>query len=172
MYFRRGLVLGLVGVCFAVMIGIRCGGGTGSVTISGTLTVANAHAAILTSGRDATAAAGYKIQILNAGTGTQGIAETAADGKFSIAADKNNSYIINVLDSNFRYVGTLVTNGAVASDTASIGLKTGAGGSVTTLGAVTVDAETAHVVSDQTLNADSDHVAHAPEGVLAGGGVR
>ncbi|MFH1263170.1 MAG: hypothetical protein V1495_06990 [Pseudomonadota bacterium] len=118
--------------------------------------------------RAATEAANYEVQILNTKTGDQKITETAADGTFSMEADSESSYIVNFLDGDFRYIGTLVT-GNVSEGQVSTAFQTESAGNTTTLGTITADTQTGKIVSDQTLNADSDQVASVVNEVLAGG---
>lgn len=141
----------------------------GTVTLRGTLSAASANIAaskgLLKAASDVT---GYSVLILNNGTGEQGIATVAADGTFSTTAVGGSSYTVNVMDSGNKYIGTLET-GVVASDRVSVGVVTGGDGTTTDFGTIAANTTTGEITSDQTLTTDSNQLAYAANGVIAGG---
>lgn len=139
----------------------------GTVTLRGTL--ASVTASISAKGlAKATDVTDYKVLILNTGTGEQKTATVAADGTFSTTAVGGSGYIINFLNSENKYIGTLET-GTIASNEVAVGVVTDADGTTTNFGTITANTSTGKISSDQTLATDSNQIAYASGGVIAGG---
>lgn len=141
----------------------------GTVTISGTLSLASANISVEKGLQKAATSENYTMHILDAKTAEQKTATVSADGTFSLTAVGNSHYIISFLDSNNDYIGTLETD-AVSANTVPVGLKTGLDQTTTELGTITANSSTGHITSNATLNADTTQLAYSSDGSTIAGG--
>lgn len=141
----------------------------GTVTLTGTLSAASASISSKgTPSKGALEVTSYKVLILNDGTSEQTTATVSADGSFSLTAIGGTSYMINFLNNNNDYVGTLET-GTVSGNKVSVGLVTGGNGTTTNIGTISANVSTGKIISSVTLASDSNQLAYASNGVIAGG---
>lgn len=145
----------------------------GTVTLTGTLSAATASISpnedlSKDASKNTVDVTSYKVLILNNGTAEQKTATVAADGTFSMTAVGGTSYMINFLNSNNDYAGTLET-GTVTTSAASVGVVTGGDGTTTDFGTISAITSTGKITSSATLTTDGNQLAYVSGGVIAGG---
>jgi hypothetical protein len=141
----------------------------GTVTLNGTLLVGVATSSIEDAGRRSASTENYTAQVLDTVTGEQRTAAVSSDGSFELTARTSSKYIINFLDDNTNYLGTMATGDVSDDDTVPVSLVTGSDGSTANLGTVTANSTTGQITSSETLETDAGQLAHAVDGVIAGG---
>lgn len=144
----------------------------GTVTLTGNLYAISAaipaYAKNIHKHSSATIAANYFAHVLDTSNGDQAMANVGSDGSFSFTLSAGTDYIINFLDDAYNYIGTLAT-GAASESKIPVALTTGSDGSTTDLGTITASTTTGQVISDQTLESSTSHMASATsDNIIAG----
>lgn len=143
------------------------GGGTGTtVTISGTLgagTIANVSGTV--SVKDATAAEGYAVVILNNESNKTYQATTGADGSFSAEVPSGSSYVVSLINDG-SYIGPTVFSGSGSEVNMVITPSANED-----LGSITVDESSGYAITSEAPDSvNSDVTAVASNGVPVGSG--